>query len=411
MLKNTFKDAPQLKKTAYLYAAILFNTLLGFVATKLNTHYLTLEDFGRLNFFIVTLTFAQNFMSFGVFESASRRIAIESSLQKIRELNGVTVLFSVAVGLFFAIIIYIWSFFTDSFFEVTIGGLLRSYAPLAFVLLWQSMLLILLRGSGDIPALAMFTFSPRLLYVAGLIYIALSSTFSLNSTLLFFLLSILLISPVFVFRLRPVFTAVKENLKILREETLSFGRHLYVANLISGAIMHADKFFVAYFLDARQLGLYTLAFTLSVPLLHFSTAVSRSHYHEFANSSKISTKVLKTNLFFQISGVTALIVLGKPIITYIFSADYLPGIQALFILAVAFGVSGLSIPYTSFLKAHGRGKEIRNITIQVHVLLVALNVLLIPLWGINGAALAVLIIYLYDLIAYVTAYRKLVKRM
>jgi len=173
--------------------------------------------------------------------------------------------------------------------------------------------------------------------------------------------------------------------------------------------MHADKFFLAYFLDSRQLGYYTLAFMLSVPLLHFSTAVSRSHYHEFANSPGIQAAILKTNLVFQLAGVAALITLGKPIILYIFSARYLPGLEALYILAAAFALSGLAMPYTSFLKAHGRGKVIRNITIQVQTVLIVFRVIFIPLWGINGAALAVLAANSYDLTAYIKQYRRLVK--
>ncbi|HGY56603.1 MAG TPA: hypothetical protein ENK44_12915 [Caldithrix abyssi] len=410
MLKNRSENATTgIQKTAYLYTAILINTALGFVATKLNTHYLNVDDFGRLNFFIITLTFSHHFFSFGIYESASRRIAVEKARQKISELSGVVLLFSLVSGLLYCLFVFIWSYFSDRFFEVAIGNLLSTYAPLAFTMIWQTMLLILLRGKGDISGLSFYTFLPRLFYVLGLSLLALTLSYTLESSILLFLVSIGFVSFYFILRLRPVFKHIKENLAVLREETRSFGRHLYVANLISTIIMHADKLFLAYFLDARQLAYYTLSFTLSVPLLHFATAVSRSHYHSFANSPHIGSTILKTNLFFQIAGVSALMVLGKPIIIYVFSADYLPGIEALYILAIAFGLSGLAMPFTSFLKAQGKGREIRNITFQVQAVLILLSLIFIPQWGINGAAAAVLAANGYDLAAYFILYKKVIK--
>jgi len=53
MTKETYIQNPRFRQTAVLYAAILFNTALGFAAAKLNTHYLNVDEFGRLNFFII----------------------------------------------------------------------------------------------------------------------------------------------------------------------------------------------------------------------------------------------------------------------------------------------------------------------------------------------------------------------
>jgi O-antigen/teichoic acid export membrane protein len=279
-------------------------------------------------------------------------------------------------------------------------------SPLVFVILFQNMLLITLRGSGEIKKLSWFTFAPRLIYVIVLIFLVFTNSFTLNSTSLSFLLSILFVNLIFSILIKPVFTDVKKNIALLFSEIRTFGRYLFVANIASMLIFSMDKFMLAYFLEADQLAFYALAFTLTVPLVHFSSALSLSMYKEFANQPRIDPHLLKLNMIIILTLASFLIIFRKFIVLELFSPDFAPTVTVLVILAIAFCFVGLASPYTMFFKAQKRGKEVRNITLYVGILLIVLSIILIPIMGINGAAIAVLTAYGFDYLAYLWLYRR-----
>jgi O-antigen/teichoic acid export membrane protein len=84
----------------------------------------------------------------------------------------------------------------------------------------------------------------------------------------------------------------------------------------------------------------------------------------------------------------------------------MPAVELMFPLALAFGFSGLSKPFTHFLMARGFGKIVRNISIAVPVSNILLNIILIPEFGISGAAWAAFFSFALDLILYWYYYSK-----
>ena len=395
-----------LKRTGVLYFAILFNTLLGYIAVKLNTNLLTVSDFGKYSFFITTITFSQSFFSLGLFETTARLLAMEKDRLRARKLQGSLYLITLILGILYILFIWIWAFISDIFFEVKIGSLLMILSPLVFVILFQNMLLVTLRGSGEIKNLTWLTFAPRLVYVILLISLFFTHSFTLNSTSLSFLLAILIVDLIFSIMVKPVFADVSENIVLIFSELRSFGRHLFVANIASMLIFYTDKFMLAYFLDADQLAFYALAFTLTVPLVYFSTALSSSMYKEFANQQRIEPFIVKLNMIIILTLVSLLIIFRKFIVFELFSPIFAPSVNVLVILAIAFCFVGFASPYTMFFKAKKRGKEVRNITLSVVILLFILSIIFIPLMGIIGAAIAVLTAYGFDYLLYLWLYRR-----
>ena len=104
--------------------------------------------------------------------------------------------------------------------------------------------------------------------------------------------------------------------------------------------------------------------------------------------------------------VLIFIALREPIIRYLFSIEYLPAVEIMLPLALAFGASGLSKPYALYLMAKGYGKIVRNISIITPVFNIVLNLNLIPVYGISGAAWSAFAAYVLDFILYVFYYHK-----
>lgn len=397
----------RIRETVILYVAMVTNLILGYVIVKFNTAYLSLSDYGRYSFFMNTVLLTRVFFSLGLFEVSSRSVALAGTGSRSRQIYSATLLLTMLLGLLLALCIFGLALIFDHIFEIRIGSLLLSFAPFAGILLFQMMLQILLRGFGYIKKLSLFTFMPRLLYLAGLIIIAAAGMYTLFYSLFFYFITLIIVVAGFVISIRVDFRNLKQNIRALLSEIKSFGAHLYAANILSTLFYHSDKLLLAYFLDAEQLAFYALAFALTFPLTHFSNALSTAAYKKYANQSRIDRRDILLNLLYIICVAAFFLLLREHIVLYLFSEKFAPAIPVLAVLTIAVALNGLSIPYTTFFKAHREGERVRNITLFVQVVYFILNLILIPKIGIMGAAWAALIAFGMDYILYLYYYRKL----
>jgi O-antigen/teichoic acid export membrane protein len=164
--------------------------------------------------------------------------------------------------------------------------------------------------------------------------------------------------------------------------------------------------FIGYYLDAEQLAYYSLAFTITLPLSLFSTSLSTSLYKKFSQSKKIDIKVLFLNFLWVFFSFILLVLIGPWIIENLFSAEYQESTKVLIPLALAFGISGQSKTFTYYLIARGEGKMIRNASVILLVISLIINIFLIPLYGIMGAAYARIITFLVDFLLILGIYNR-----
>ncbi len=400
-MKQLFKN-----NSILLYAGMLTNVVLGYAVTKVNTTFLSVESFGVLTLFINIILFSRVFFSAGVFESSTRLLAVETDERTISELFGSTILLTLVLGIVFSIAVGLGSLFIDRLLQIKTAFLLRLFWPLAFVLLLQTMLQIVLRGMGRIRLLSLYFFSGRLFYLIMLGALWYANRFTLQNVALSYLLAIGLTVLLFSILPAPAFKHIRTHMRTIRREVLEYGRHLYAANLLTAFFYHSDKLLLAYFLDARQLGYYALAFTLSAPIPYFSNALSTSAFRSFAQETGIPKRKLRINALYVAAATAILLLFNRFIVETLFSADFAPARPAFIILTLAFAVNALSVPYTMYFKAQKRGKEIRNITLFSQIVFLAANILFIPRLGITGAAWAALMAYGLDFLLYLLAYKR-----
>jgi O-antigen/teichoic acid export membrane protein len=192
------------------------------------------------------------------------------------------------------------------------------------------------------------------------------------------------------------FSQFRQSASRLLKEVKTFGFQMYWAELIHVFLYHIDKLFIGYFLNAEQLAYYSLAFTVTLPLSLFSTSLSTSLYKKFSQSNRIDGKILWLNFLWVFLSLLALILIGPWIIENLFSIEYLESTQVLIPLALAFGISGQSKTFTYFLIVKGEGKMIRNASVILLLISLTINIILIPIYGIIGAAISRIITFLAD---------------
>lgn len=399
-----------MQRTFVFYFAQLFNLFLGWVVAKLNVTHLTVAEYGQFSFFITVINVVYVFFTIGIFESASRQIALSESPHRYRRILGATLFLSLLSYIAFTVLFGLSSPIWDSVFEVKIGNLVKVLFPLAGVYLFSNMWQLVLRGAGKIPRLSVFIVGPRVVYVLALIILIFFRHFTLFGTALFNLISIAVFVILFAITEKPDFSALSESVRKLREEVKTFGVHLYWSELIKVFLYHTDKLLISFFIDAENLAYYALAYTIAFPLSFFSTALSVTYYKKFSVSHKLDRRIILLNLLWITISVVIFIILRRWIILTLFSEKYLTSLTVFPILAIAFGFAGLSKPYSFYLTARGAGREIRNISVSILITHLGLNFIFIPVWGIMGAALASLLTYLTDFLLSVYFYRKFQKK-
>ena len=395
-----------IKQTFYLYLAQIVNLFLGWVVTRLNITHLSVSEYGQLSFFITAVNVSYVFFTLGIFESASRLMALEKSEREYRRLLAATLVLTAGVYGAFALFFRVSAPLFRHYFQVPIHALMISLFPLAGAYLLNNAVQMSLRGAGRIGKLSVYTFTPRLFYAVVLGILVVLNRFTLKASAGFNLGSILLISLIFVGWESPDFRGWRESLRRLLREIKRFGIHIFWSEIIRVFLYHTDKLMISFFLSSEQLAFYALAYTVTFPLSFFSTALSTSSYKNFSTAERISPRLLWVNLVWIVGTVSVFILLRKLIILRLFSPHYAPSLQVFPILAIAFGVAGLTRLFSYFLTARGEGIAIRNISVMVLAVHLLLNATFIPWLGIRGAAWAAFITYLVDLLLCLYYYRK-----
>jgi len=405
---NNYSRKQSIIHTLVYFSALIINIFLGWILAKINTNYLEVSAYGQYAFFVTLILFGRSLFDFGIFESTSRLMTTRESTEQQRLLLGTGLVWAVVFALVSVVILYAAGLVIDSYFEVKIGWLCKKFSYGAGLYVLIAYLTRNLRGSGSINVLAILSIAPRIIYVILLIFVILFARFTLETTLSMMFWGIIITLTGMSIYLKPSFKDIRSDSRHILEEVKSYGWHIYVSTVWAEVLIHADKFIISFFLNSQELAYYALATTLTLPLSHFSSSLSTSLFNRFARVDMISPRVIRINLIFVIISVSVFILLRKPLIYYLFSAQYAPAIELLLPLSLAFGLSGLSKPYTMFLMANKRGKTVRNISVLIPVIRIIGSIVIIPAFGISGVAWVAFIVYLLDLILFLLAYRRYV---
>lgn len=177
--------------------------------------------------------------------------------------------------------------------------------------------------------------------------------------------------------------------------TTVFGFYVVLGNSISFLNTQVDSIMIGYYLNPAEVGIYAVAVLLAQTLTLIPSAVQRVTAPVTATLygkgdigaiRKIISSTMKKA--FLVSAATALVIVifGQFFISLFFTAEFLPAYVPLLVLLVGHTIFAPFMAIGSTLASIGKV----NVPFRIHsicgVLNVVLNILLIPLFGIAGAA-------------------------
>ncbi|MBS3054181.1 MAG: flippase [Candidatus Aenigmarchaeota archaeon] len=184
--------------------------------------------------------------------------------------------------------------------------------------------------------------------------------------------------------------------KLLRN-VFKFGLTLWLGNIIVMLVSRLDIIFITYFRALKEVAWYNVSLPTAMLLTTFSAAVNNTLYPTvaelWANGRKEDVargmeSIIK--FFFVLMLPPALVFLAYPdiIITTLFGESYLPASFSLQILSIGMLFSSISSIFLGVINGIGRPDMNAKVVSVVAGANFALNALLVPFYGLDGAAAA-----------------------
>ena len=181
------------------------------------------------------------------------------------------------------------------------------------------------------------------------------------------------------------------------KKLLFFGSAAVPGMIIASASMLADKYLIGHFLTLVDVGVYSLAFMLSVGIGRvFAQGILRANsitflgYLQKNNQNDVNNMILAVEkiLIYSLALIScAYFIFGKEVFVIIFGLDYLGSFNILLPLFAAVMIEGMVIFLSQILIQRKKLYLLVTTSLGIFIILLALNILFIPQFGIQGAVM------------------------
>lgn len=185
--------------------------------------------------------------------------------------------------------------------------------------------------------------------------------------------------------------------KKIAKMLLKFGVPVAVAGMSGMVLGWVDSFFVGVLMNVENVGFYSAAVSLYTFLGSLVGGFSGALFPSFSEiKARKEVKMLRAVLnrslryvfYLMFPASIGLFMLAEPVIRIIFGSEFYPAILPLQILVFGSLFLALSKVCTSFITGTGYPKTYTKYMVLSGVLNTILNVVLIPVYGLLGAAMA-----------------------
>ena len=218
---------------------------------------------------------------------------------------------------------------------------------------------------------------------------------------------------IYAFFLRDVVTRLRFGYdKRSLKASFIFGLPAHLGNVMHFLNWRLDLLIVNYFVGVKQVGFYVVAASLAEVLWYLPDAFGFVLFPKTASSEpetarQFTPKVVRLSTFITAVAAVGLFLFSKLVITVLYTEEFMPSLYPLWILLP--GVVALSYSKVIFSDLGGRGKPYYGTYASLFSLFVTLglDLLLIPRWGIIGAAVVSSLAYTTNAVVAVVFYLRL----
>ena len=386
------------------FPVMILNFITGIIITRL----IGAEGKGIYTIFIANTQLLALFLSL----SANTGITFFISRKQIQEnkiigLSLLTILISALIGI---VVVFFPMYYEELLLPKNFNSIqFKIYLFVSFIFtVINTMFSGVFQGYkkyGDVNKVAIFNSLANIILFGSLILfpqLRLLDT-TLNNVLMYTLVAIVLNTMVWCwFYVKKITITPSFKIKF-KQEIKPFFKYIgigHASNVFNFFNYRLDVWFINSYHGLEQLGLYSLAVNVAQILLIASTPVTSvlfPYLTEERNPKKkikLLALISRINTVSLIIGLTIFLISGKYLIPLIYGNEFVGSIQAYSVMIFATLCRGQTRMFSTYLASEN--KVIYNLyaTIIGFFLTLILNILLIPIYGIIGAAISSVATYL-----------------
>ena len=254
----------------------------------------------------------------------------------------------------------------------------------------------LLIGKGKIKHYnIVFTIQISTLLFAFLFYIFIESTHGFSSYLNALKISYgtgLILS--FVVLIKQLKREPFSDIKSVISQVLEFGFISQLANGFHILNKRISFYFVSLFSGLSSLGVYNAGVQLTEGLRLIGQSISLVQFSEISNSddknfaASITVKLMKLSVLLTIAGIAVLLLIPEGVYSLIFTQEFSQVKTIIFALAPGVVALSANTIFSHYFSGLGNPKISLWANIVGFVISIVMAIVLIPLWGIIGAAIS-----------------------
>ena len=393
-LKKIFHNNT-LKQTGILFFSTIFLMFISLTTNFYITKYIDKKAFGEYSFIINLFTFLQIIFNFGFFYVIGRLVALTNDEIEMRNLYGIGIIIGFALSVILSLTFFLF-LKINCFYSL--NNQIKQYILLCLPFSWIFIFINyneqVLQGSNKVTLLAFSRLAPKLIFLFFILYlhyVVRNSTETIYILLFYFFSYI--ISTVFIFYiLKPSFLFKIDSFLKVFSFTKEFGFNIYLGSILAVGASSLSGVLIGYFgKDNSDVGVFNLAQQFSIPISIIPNILATVFFKKFVTDSKLDRNLLL--IIYMISFITLVIIfiISKPLVMFFYGDKFFDSILILRLLSISAVFYGISDFYTKFLLSKGRGKEIRNSSFIVGIVLFISNLIFIYYSSALGAAIASII--------------------
>lgn len=398
-----------LKGASVIYAGLVIEMAVAFLAQWLAARHLSVSNFGGITTGVTLLNIGSIVASLGL-ERGLTRYLPRHDVDDRRRLSQVAYLITVPAAIVLGVLVALNAEFIaiDVFGDATVTPSLRIFGaaiPFAAVL---SVSLGGIRGQ-KIPQYRVYVENlvrPLLRFglVAAAVAYGLGQTGVALAYAVPYAVGGALALILFTRTIPGMFSLRQLDIDIgLSQDLLRYSFPFIVTRSTGFVYRSIDIFLLLYFLGSDAVGTYGVAYAVARLMLMFSTAfnflgapVASELESERSLSDLLSVQysVLRWLVIASIPLVVPFAFFAADFIAIVYRPQYAAGGSALAVLAIGFAVHNVFSAQGNLMEAFGNSRELAFNSTVAAAVNVGLNLVLIPRYGILGAAVATIIAYL-----------------
>lgn len=382
------------RNASWIIACKIVQSLLSLVVTMLSARYLGPSGYGLINYAASLVTFAAPVMQLGFNSVLVQEIV--NKPEKEGETLGSAILTSfftsfltIAGVLSFVLVANKGEF--ETFVVCALYSILLVFQSIEMLQYWfQAKYKSKYTSIVMLIAYVVVSAYKILLLVTGQdIYL-----FAIAQAIDYFIIAVLLL--VIYKKIAPCKLAFSARRV---KELFAKSRYYIVSTLMIVIFSQTDRIMIKIMMDDSATGFYSAAVMCSTMTTFVFTAIIDSARPAIFESKKVSEEKFERNIvrlysviiYLSLLQCVFMTLLASPIVHILYGSEYEPTVFALRIVVWYTTFSYLGYVRNIWILAQGRQKILWILNLSGAALNVALNFALIPLWGINGAALASLV--------------------